>query len=234
MNNQSRRSPLYAFLTFSFVSFVALLQPVNSLSATPPRSFFGDVDVIRNERTFPSKIYYDYDISRQAINYTITDGSYMKELYHYDRNQQFQMCSSANQCQNIVWEQDMFKFFLPEDGSATQVSNSVLVGGVECEQYSLSQPGSWESQLWFNKISGYIVKAILTKDSVQEEYHFANDLSASIPDLSIFTPGNNCGSITCFVKLDLVLVLDDSDSIDQPGWNSAIAFAKEVRHLHIW
>lgn len=43
-----------------------------------------------------------------------------------------------------------------------------------------------------------------------------------------FTPSANCGTTTCYAQLDLMLVLDDSDSISDPSWNQAISFAINV------
>lgn len=43
-----------------------------------------------------------------------------------------------------------------------------------------------------------------------------------------FTPAQTCGTTTCYAQLDLMLVLDDSDSISDSSFTQAINFAINV------
>ena len=114
-----------------------------------------------------------------------------------------------------------------DDSQDSTVSNTLCDSGET--QWELSLGGSVDGDLCFNS-ADTLTKAVFTLDGDDyETFDFSAASFDSTPDTSPFQPDDNTCVTECFGQLDVVVVMDESSSINaDTEWPIAVQFLEAV------
>lgn len=110
-------------------------------------------------------------------------------------------------------------FKLPTDTNGTTTFNG-------CKEYI--RVGAYITNIWIDSANGAVCKAVVNGASGQRTIVFTNWASGVQGTLLTDWTGWNCPEPICNRVMDIMLVMDESGSIDTTEWRSAISFARNL------
>eukprot|EP00007_Cunea_sp_BSH-02190019_P004147 CAMPEP_0174228910 /NCGR_PEP_ID=MMETSP0417-20130205/6_1 /TAXON_ID=242541 /ORGANISM="Mayorella sp, Strain BSH-02190019" /LENGTH=2177 /DNA_ID=CAMNT_0015306395 /DNA_START=208 /DNA_END=6741 /DNA_ORIENTATION=+ len=240
-------------MTLAFTLCLALLA-LGSLAnaADEPRAFQADVVITYHydgfpDRTVNAELVYDYappsGYPRVMLQYDFG----VRETEFHDVwgtiGEKYQFCPHSGECAHFVWTNPIMRLFPDGDSVVTStVGNTVYYSIPQDDSIDMS-PSLYDLTMGFDNQSPTLVpvSASFTNGPVNSDWVFSNvqfgqddgsrpwDSDTPNP----FTVESACDEteLTCFSKLDLMLVLDRSGTIDDTEWELVKDFANKVVDL---
>jgi len=148
------------------------------------------------------------------------------EIYNFKNNTLVQLCNVCSTYSNL---NTIPKFYKEANDIVPSVQSNIFpynINNTVCNPFQKVNPQGGVLYLWITD-KGIPCRAVQTDGTT---YDFQNVVIGA-PNPSVFQipPNSNCPSIPkCASPIDLVLVLDESGSIDRTEWSDMIEFAINV------
>lgn len=178
--------------------------------------FSADVKVLVTTGYYESKMYYYYSEAKQYIRYDYTSPTKLTEITDFIEKAKY--VTESGSCEFSYHELPMPLLF-----KGTGDTSTGIVDEDGCEKY-IPEDTTSVSATWYAS-NGTVCKAELTNGKTLV---FSN-VNTAFNDESYFVNAvDQCSGAICKRAMDLVLVIDLSDSVGEDNWNNGIKHFMET------